>query len=500
MVSLSRFSTALIASLTLAACGGGGGGSTSQVPSRIPTPPTDREVTPNPGDGDDSPSLTDIVIPASSPSFTKIAKAIPRPGSITQSSNVDKDGITLDRVTLTRKSSNNSMDFTISNQGKWKHNILHHELKYTDNDYDNDASRSYTSNYDSFHSTNDRSYPLESFGRYFEKVSEVEYNNTPSNHRRPYPSCSDTSEGVCLIDPPPKKLNDLTYYLQERYILKNGFNRKFEARQGPPVKYRDENGFQLEQVIRMDAVTGYYRESDYLTLGWWAKGTQHNFRAGPYDATERDYIIIDEFGSYVTGGDKFIDSNMPSSGKATYQGFGDLIIYPNETRIKTGNIKQILGKSSLTADFKNRTFSGIISNMYTEVYISENTENSEREHYASRENYFPGTNIVSKEWVSRESPVNNSGSNIIRYYDKVSVPGKIILNNTKIDNTHSGFFTGNLTGSVEDKTYKGVYGGQFYGNGETDGKPGTVAGTGAGISNDGSYILKGIWMGDKINK
>ena len=44
--------------------------------------------------------------------------------------------------------------------------------------------------------------------------------------------------------------------------------------------------------------------------------------------------------------------------------------------------------------------------------------------------------------------------------------------------SNSGFFTGDTSMSVVDgSNFTGKWGGQFYGNSETDGKPGSVAGT-----------------------
>ena len=80
------------ASLALAACGGGGDS----------TQPSTRKANPN------------IVIPPSAGPIAQIAKARPRPGSVTQSSNIGPDGITLDKITLTRDT-----QFTVSNEDRW---------------------------------------------------------------------------------------------------------------------------------------------------------------------------------------------------------------------------------------------------------------------------------------------------------------------------------------------------------------------------------------------
>ena len=194
---------------------------------------------------------------------------------------------------------------------------------------------------------------------------------------------------------------------------------------------------------------GYYRETDYLTLGYWW-------------VSDYDYALTEGYwsdvGSFVTGGDLFNDNKMPIEGEATYQGLGMIIAYENTSKyITTSYIEAywLIGDSSLSVDFRSGIISGTISNFLG------------GEHKANTDNYAQ------------------------------DLPGKLILNNAKIGKNHSGFFEGNLTGTFNGRSYNGLYGGQFYGNGESDGKPGTVAGTLGGISSDGRFTLTGYWMGDK---
>ena len=177
---------------------------------------------------------------------------------------------------------------------------------------------------------------------------------------------------------------------------------------------------------------------------------------------------ISDIGSFVTGGDLFNDNNMPIEGEANYQGLGIVISFDGNSIYYSGNntnnptwnnnVIMALGDSSLSVDFGTGIISGTISN-----FLGSSTK-------------------------PNQNPTEG------RLQD---LSGELILNNAKIGNSHSGFFEGNLTGTLEGRTYKGLYGGQFYGNNESDGKPGTVAGTLGGVSSDGQFTITGFWMGDK---
>ena len=79
------------ASLTLAACGSGG-----ETASSLP---------------DRNPKI--VILPSAGP-VAQIARARPRPGSVTQSSNIGPDGITLDKVALTKDTKS-----IVSNGDNW---------------------------------------------------------------------------------------------------------------------------------------------------------------------------------------------------------------------------------------------------------------------------------------------------------------------------------------------------------------------------------------------
>ena len=76
----------------------------------------------------------------------------------------------------------------------------------------------------------------------------------------------------------------------------------------------------------------------------------------------------------------------------------------------------------------------------------------------------------------------------------VSGNPELTLDSANIGSSYSGFFTGDTSMSVVGgSNFTGKWGGQFYGNGETDGKPGSVAGTFGAATADGSESFLGAY-------
>ncbi len=73
------------------------------------------------------------------------------------------------------------------------------------------------------------------------------------------------------------------------------------------------------------------------------------------------------------------------------------------------------------------------------------------------------------------------------------IAGSLTLGTADIGGSDSGFFEGNLSGTVGGTGYTGRWGGQFFGNGEADGKPGSVGGTLGGASGDRSASFVGVF-------
>ena len=77
--------------------------------------------------------------------------------------------------------------------------------------------------------------------------------------------------------------------------------------------------------------------------------------------------------------------------------------------------------------------------------------------------------------------------------DGVSREGRLDLGTADIGAVNSGFFEGRLSGSSQGTSYTGRWGGAFFGNGETDGKPSSAAGTFGGRSADSSQSFVGVF-------
>ena len=73
------------------------------------------------------------------------------------------------------------------------------------------------------------------------------------------------------------------------------------------------------------------------------------------------------------------------------------------------------------------------------------------------------------------------------------VSGSMRLDRANIGSSNSGFFEGQLNGTVNGIGFTGRWGGQFFGNSEADGKPGSVGGTAAGRSADRSVSFVGAF-------
>ena len=81
--------------------------------------------------------------------------------------------------------------------------------------------------------------------------------------------------------------------------------------------------------------------------------------------------------------------------------------------------------------------------------------------------------------------------------DGESYAGSMNLGTADIGSSGSGFFGGEVNGTVEGTSYSGRWGGQFFGNGQADGKPGSVGGTLGSRSADGSESFLGVFGGYK---
>ena len=171
-------------------------------------------------------------------------------------------------------------------------------------------------------------------------------------------------------------------------------------------------------------------DADYLAGGVWL--------FLPDNATSANDVV---FGAFADGNDPFRQSNLVAlQGTARYVG-GATGVYTDRSSNWAGYWD---GNVTLDADFGGRSDLGSIDGSVTGIEA-----------------------------------------------DGELVSGSMRLDRANIGSSNSGFFEGQLNGTVNGIGFTGRWGGQFFGNSEADGKPGSVGGTAAGRSADGSVSFVG---------
>ena len=173
-------------------------------------------------------------------------------------------------------------------------------------------------------------------------------------------------------------------------------------------------------------------DTDYLAGGVWL--------FVPDNATSANDVV---FGAFADGNDPFRQSNLVAlQGTARYVG-GAAGVYADRSSNWAG---YWAGNVTLDADFGGRSDLGSIGGSVTGIEA-----------------------------------------------DDELVPGSMRLGRANIGSSNSGFFEGQLNGTVNGIGFTGRWGGQFFGNSEADGKPGSVGGTAAGRSADRSVSFVGAF-------
>jgi hypothetical protein len=179
-------------------------------------------------------------------------------------------------------------------------------------------------------------------------------------------------------------------------------------------------------------------DTDYLSGGVWL--------FVPDDATSADDYV---FGAFVDGSDPFRQSNITAlQGTATYE--GDATGVYSEKTAESTSIGYFDGDVELTANFGGTSDLGTISGSITNFEVDGEPDD-----------------------------------------------GTLNLGTAPIGSQNSGFFEGAVTGADDERMYVGNWGGQFFGNGESDGKPGSVGGTFGGHSTDDAVNFVGAFGAHK---
>lgn len=219
-----------------------------------------------------------------------------------------------------------------------------------------------------------------------------------------------------------------------------------------------------------------HTDSDYLGWGLW--GSNKN---GTY------FTPYDDLGIFVDGSDPFNQNNMASlTGTATYS--GPVLAYSINSNSKCP--LPCHGSQDSTRNHQLTYHDGLADNeLYGSITLTARFGNSDSLGTLEGSMNLNGV-FYSNQW-------DNDGILEANEADSRAIPGTIILERANISNTHSGFAEGNVSGSLNGRSYTGKWGSQFYGNNSADGNPENVGGTMAAESGD--YVIFAGWTAD-INR
>lgn len=178
-------------------------------------------------------------------------------------------------------------------------------------------------------------------------------------------------------------------------------------------------------TLTAGTVTNTVADADYLAGGVWLIVPDDVASAAGF-----------EFGAFADGSDPFMQSSLAAvTGTATYTGDATGVYSAKEAGDFTGGF--LNADVRLTANFGDANGLGTINGSITNFAL-----------------------------------------------DGTPVTGTLNLGTASIGAQNSGFFRGAVTGADSQRSYTGHWGGQFFGNGQADGRPGSVAGTFGGHSTD----------------
>ena len=448
-----------------------GDGDTTMMPGDGDTTmmPGDGDTTMMPGDGDTPMTLSvsvfegavnaDPVIAANViAAIGKAAQARPLPGSVTQSSNVDSGGITTDTVEITTQYGSTGPSFWVSDgrntyEAEW----------WIDMDMGEGNPRpivDLSPPWKGVHlSKYLNSYSYREGGTLYVDVnSDIE---APSTQTVPgVPQDVQTGDQIvglsclgssCSAATMQGTLNDVqgTFTCPGSCSIQLGGLFLSSGSGSIDLTGTTINGLTfgvdtfdvasaMGIVFTSESTTQTVVDVDYLSLGTWLFVPDDVARAAHY-----------VFAAFTDGGDHFLQSNiMALQSTASYEG-NAIGVYTEMTPEGT-NIGDFNGEVRLTANFGGTSDLGTISGSITNFEVDGERED-----------------------------------------------GMLTLGTAPIGSQNSGFFKGQVSGSDVEHTYVGNWGGQFFGNSESDGKPGSAAGTFGGHSTDDAVNFVGAFGAHK---
>jgi len=418
-----------ITTLALTGCGGGGGGGPMTGMPPTQQPPAQQPPAQQPGSGTtpsgsgvgDLNPTTDMVVDNILTAIGRAAGATPRAGSVTQSSNVNNQGITTDQVDVTAEYGATVPGFAIRNGTTWsigmgegnprpiagvtppfKGTELTKRVSggtvyveaYTDIEAPQTSAGSRTYNF---------TFPGINVGGRF----------TQTNSNTSLPAILNGVNGRASC-------TGCSFVYTTGQLEMTGGSMTFTPGDGSSPTTLTPGG-----------TTQTILDTDYLSGGVWL--------FVPTNAASADDYV---FGAFADGSDPFAQSALPAlTGTARYDGAATGIY---SAKLNAGTeIGYFEADAALTANFGDRSGLGTISGSLTNFKVDGEPD-----------------------------------------------AGTLIFGTANIGSSNSGSFRGSVTddGAIDSRSWTGQWGGQFFGNGESDGRPGSVAGTFGAHSTDFSDI------------
>ena len=348
---ISALALAALVAMALAGCGGsggsGGGGADSNSMTPPPPPPPPSNLPSLDSVLEDNPVVAgyvgDVIFDAGA--------AIPNAGSVTQSSNVGSDGVTIDQVEVVAEYGASQNRFSVTNGTNWLIGMGEGNPRLLDSE---DGSI-------------ELSKRIDGGTLYVDVFSDIEAPTTITIGGSPVDvvvgdKALFTQTGTVTIGPGKSILGNLNGVPGTFSCASTGCAWGFQG--GLPNAGEESTLFQVSGVIFTPSSTGMTTESpdtDYLAIGVWL--------FIPDDESSADDYV---FGAFADGSDPFIQGNlMALTGTATYSGNESAGgRYSKKTEDGTA-VGDFYGDVTLTAVFGSTSELGTISGDFTTVYVDD---------------------------------------------------------------------------------------------------------------------------------
>ena len=461
-IRFAGIAVAASAAIFLAGCGGGG--SSGMGPTGGMTPPTDASET-------NFDSLNPTIAGYAATAASRAADAMPRSGRITQSSNVN-NGITVDSVAVTARHGASRNSYSIRNGSSWSISTSDGNPVRIDTSDPWDGQELYkrTNGGDLYV---DVYSDIEAPSSRQVGGSDDGIRNAPLGTRVYTGNVSGSSGSVSGL---PGSLNgesgtfSCTGGCRYSGGIATGGTWMFTPDRPPgAINISGVSGVAFTGTFNPARTLGTYNgQTGYFKC--LSSSCGRNTSNGRLSSLQGQWIFVPAGGTTVSTPDTdylaggvwlFVPDNATSADDVVFGAFAD------------GN--DPFGQSNLLALQGTARYIGAATGVYTDR--SENEAG-----------YWDADVTLNADFGGRSDLGSISGSITGIEADGERYPGTVRLGAADIGSSNSGFFEGRLSGNVNGIGLTGRWGGQFFGSSEPDGKPGSVAGTLGGTSQDLSFV------------